>query len=324
MENSKMGEKKKIMTDKSVNESGSENSIKESNKIDRKTFIYPKRLKKNKMTLIIGARFHGGVVLVSDRKVTEGNGRFSWKYKISVPEGLPIFFGAAGYSHKAKQFNRKISEIVDSRIREIDIQNLAYFKSLDIDLPKKEKKIKLKKLDTKDLKENKTQKKKNEDIKPVYIYSTENFLEDSQELIKRLCNYEGLSRPDIDVLLAVSTDKARLHHLNFTGDEEELDYCAIGSGAEYIDGFLRKHWKEDMSFEEVLKLCFFCIYYVQDLDHDIGVGMEKSKLPDHLVMTDDDGEIGYWTNIEKEGKVMCDELREEIKKIKGIHDGLNF
>jgi hypothetical protein len=89
------------------------------------------------MTLIIGSKFRDGVILVADRAVTEGT-KLTHELKIESPyPSDPMFFGAAGYSHKFKQFNRKILERVAEKIRTIDLQNRAYYHQLGLKYPEK-------------------------------------------------------------------------------------------------------------------------------------------------------------------------------------------
>jgi hypothetical protein len=180
--------------------------------------------KRSKMTLIIGLKFKDGVIMVADRKVTDtSTGKQSHELKLKVPLNIPLVFGAAGFSHKFKQFNRKILERVDERLREIRLANVSYCNQLG--LPFKEietKKVKPKKLNTKDIEkeEEKHVKEKDDSVpKEVYVYSIERFIEDCQSLIRQLCTgIDDIIRPDLDVLLTLySKEGARLHHINYLG-----------------------------------------------------------------------------------------------------------
>lgn len=297
----------------------------------REKFIYKsKPIKDRKMTLIIGARFKEGAILVSDRKVTEeGTGREYWENKIIQPLEVPLAFAAAGYSHKFKQFNRKIIETVERRLREIEIDNVAFFKARGLEYVESKKKIRKKQFSNQDIKNlekegNKGIESSKEVVLP-YLYTDEMFIDDCCKLISHVCTgNDGSIRPDLDVLLIRFVRKTpTLHHINFIGEEEEVDYYAIGSGAEHILNFLRTFWRDDMSIEEILKLLYFCIYYVQDLDFDRGVGIEVEKLPDNCVIIDS-GELGEFAGFEGKEKTIIKEIKMEVKKFKDAIDSLPF
>lgn len=285
--------------------------------------------KQKKMTLIIGARFKDGVILVSDRKITDtSTGKFSFEKKLIVPLPIPLIFGAAGFSHKFKQFNRKILEKVDERNREINLLNIAHYNRLGLVFKSiEQEKIEPEKLNTKDIetKDNKESQKEEIQNTPVYIYSTEKFIEDCQQMIRKLCTgADGIIRNDLDVLLGIFNRQGRIHHITFDGEEEEVNYFAIGSGADYVRNFLKQSWSEDMSIEQIIKLCFFCVYYVQDMELDSGVGTEKSDvMPDHLVVTHD-GTLGEWTDLNKQKEEIKKEIDDRIAKFKDLQNSLIF
>jgi len=291
-----------------------------------KTFGRQCKIRDTKMTLIIGARFKDGVILVSDRKVTEENsGRETWENKIKSPFSIPMFFGAAGYSHKFKQFNRQIIETVEARQRQIQIENIAYEKAKGLGYSEKEKQVQKKQLSNKDIETHTDAGKVNTNVQ-YYTYTNEMFIKDCGNLVYELCKgRDGIIRPLLDVLFIMSAQPQtpRLHHIGWDGEEAEMDFCAIGSGAEYIENFLRTFWKENMSIEEILKLCYFCIYYVQDLDLDKGVGIEEGKLPNHVVIANN-GEFGEYKGIVGKEIETIREVRTEIHKFKEVINSLPF
>jgi 20S proteasome alpha/beta subunit len=284
---------------------------------------------KRKMTLIIGMRFKDGVLLVSDRKVTEeGTGRFNFENKLKSPLDIPLTFAAAGYSHKFKQFNRKIIDLVNQRLREIQINNMAYLNERGLNYIEEVKRTpKKKKLSNKDIEKSDSEQTIIENLSPIinpYEYTHEKFIDDCGKLINSMCTgKDDILRPDLDVSLIRYTTEPSLHHINFLGEEEELDYCAIGSGAEYVNKFLREFWKEELSIEEALKLSYFCIYYVQDLKFDLGVGVEEDMLPDHQVITLD-GTMGNFIGFDGKEKEIISEIRKEIKKFEEVINSLPF
>jgi len=282
------------------------------------------------MTLIIGAKFKDGVILVSDRKVTNPdspNDEWSKKLKLPYPNS-PICFGAAGYQNKYNQFNRKIIEIAAEHMRETEIKNKAFLKKHGLNYPKEEKETEVKKLDKEDI-EKATNVKENveqDNIALPYVYSMEHFLEDSEDLVRKLCTgQDGIIRPLLEVLvILLYNNQARLHHIDFDGDEDEGDYFAIGSGAEYIKLFLSKFWSKEMDIEEIFKLACFCIYYVQDLGLDRGVGMEEGILPNHYVVTPDPKVFGYYNGFDGKEKEIINGVRKDVKKFKRTINSLKF
>ncbi len=303
-----------------------EKIMKKSQKI-----IFNRRLreKKNrKMTLVIGAKFKDGVVLVADRKITNPDStdeQFTKKLKEPYPDS-PICFGATGWKNKYDQFNRKILQIAAEHMRETELRNRAFFQKNNLEYPEYEKEDEDKTLDKKDIENKSSDENINDnELTPAYSYTMENFLEDSQNLIRKLCTgSDGTIRPLLEVLTALfSEDGARLHRIDFDGSEEEVDYYAIGSGADYVNLFLKKFWNEEMEIDEILKLAYFCIYYVQDLQFDSGVGIEEGILPDHHVVVSD-GKYGSYTGFQGNEKEVINEIRSQVNKFKEIINDLQF
>ncbi len=276
--------------------------------------------KDKKMTLIIGAKFKNGAVLVSDRKVTDGSEKSVYENKlIRCAIDIPIVFGAAGYRHKFKQFNRKIIEKMEESLRKIKIDNISYLKRRGLDYSKDMKEVKVEKLSDKDIITFES-KKGNEDANPIpppFEYTNEKFIEDCCNLIYKICEKEAR----LDVLLIRFAKEPLVHHINFLGDEEEVNYHAIGSGSSYANKFLGDFWHKDMDIIEILALAFFCIYYVQDLGFDSGVGVELGKLPDHKIILHD-GRLGELDGIDI--PTLISKIQTEIGKFKEIIDSLEF
>lgn len=106
---------------------------------------------KKKMTLIIGLKCKEGVIIVSDRKVTNyASNKPKYITKIHKPlENVTLFYGASGYAHLFKEFNRRIPLLVQQRIREFELHNYAtmkkqgvdYYETLDIEEDKAPKEL---------------------------------------------------------------------------------------------------------------------------------------------------------------------------------------
>lgn len=281
------------------------------------------------MTLVIGAKYKGGVILVADRKVTNPNShKPEWVTKLKQPyANSAICFGATGYKSKYDQFNRKILQIVGEHMRETELMNRGLYKKNNLEYPETEQEEEVDKtLDMADV-ENKPEKKesKKQEILQVHDYTMENFLEDSQDLIRRLCTEpNGLIRSDLEALVILyNNDETRLHHLDFDGSEEELDYYAIGSGANYVNLFLSKFWHSEITIDQILKLAYFCIYYVQDLKFDNGVGVEEGILPDHFGIADG-GNFGYYKGFRGKEIEIINEVRNQVNKFEDVIANLPF
>jgi 20S proteasome alpha/beta subunit len=159
------------------------------------------------------------------------------------------------------------------------------------------------------------------------IYTIEDFIEDSQGLIVDLCTTADNRRVDfLDVLLTVYDNRkarTRLHHISSDGEEEERDWYSIGSGSPYANMLLNKFWKSDMTIEQILKLAYFCIFFVQDLNFDDGVGVENDNLPDNRVILND-GTFGEFTGFKKHEKEIADEIKNKIIELRNNIDNLKF
>ena len=275
-----------------------------------------KRTSNNKMTLIMGFKCKDGAILVSDRKVIDLSTNEE-KYEIKIHPPVPnviMYFGAAGYSHLFKQFNRKIPLIVNEKLREYEMLNKQAYTKLGKEYSsiiyeeKEPKEIS----STKNKKEVEVEKEKvvdTEELQPIYVYTNENFIDDCKELICQLCTDKaGSSSGDLDVLLILKTDnEARLHHINYLGEEEEVDFFAIGSGAVHIRPFLKDFYSFDKDMEDLILFAFFCIYYVQNMELDKYVGVNDS--PDNRI-------IFHNANIEAgHGKLKINDKDKKIKKI---------
>ncbi|MCX6707474.1 MAG: hypothetical protein NT001_05035, partial [Candidatus Woesearchaeota archaeon] len=224
-------------------------------------------------------------------------------------------------------FNRRILELIDQRQRETKLKNRAYYNEHGLKyVETKIEKLEPKKLNTQEIEKENTQKRLKSPSEDIFVYSTEDFIKDCSILTKELCTADdNTTRSDLDILLAINTVKARIHHIDFFGQEQEVDFCAIGSGSAYVESFLKRFWSESMTIEQIIRLCFFCIYYVQDLKLDSGVGMEGGVFPDYLVITHD-GQIAFWKDLEKaevrDG--LYADLRTKIDTFKTQIDNLNF
>lgn len=293
-----------------------------SNKNDK--FINYKR-NIRPMTLIIGMKFKDGVLLVSDRKVVEiPSMSVSYENKLAIPDpNKALVIGCAGLSNLFNQFNRKIPLIVGQKLREMDLKNRKSLFDLGINVLPTYKEIIPEKIKKTSVTTNPKPIEEKETILLPYIYSNEDFIDDSKKLIRELCtNNDGSIENNLDALLILEVDgKPRLHHINCDANEEEVDCSSIGSGSIFVDFILKQFWKKDNSIEYNLKLAYFCIYFVQYLKLDNYVGVEENKLPDNLIILNDGRLVTY--TFDKE----IDVIKEIISKVnifKNSLDSLSF
>lgn len=276
-------------------------------KFKYKVGTYMKKNDEQPMTLIIGAKCSDGIVLVSDRKVIDSaNHEETYEDKLKQPDPYKsMIVGAAGFSNLFKQFNRKIPDIVGERLREIEWKNRAFMNEHGFTMPEQNKnEIEPETVQSGSVAvdETKEQKKKvkQEETELPFIYSNEMFIDDCKSLIKTLCTDDnGLIQNKLDVLLMMQSGKElRLHHINCCGDEDEVDYCAIGSGSLHINALLKEFWNntKKVSIDNFLDFACFCIFYVQEMGLDKFVGVEENRFPDNFIIKKDGKLVRYTPN----------------------------
>ena len=101
--------------------------VSENNKRIKNWYLNEDRRMREKMTLIIGAKCKDGVILVSDKKIVDNQtGEVEYKEKLFFPiEGASIVVGAAGYVNLFREFNSKLPYLLNEKITEYRIRNIA-------------------------------------------------------------------------------------------------------------------------------------------------------------------------------------------------------
>ena len=298
----------------------------------REKFIYLlPYYKPRKMTLIIGLKCREGVILVSDKKVTNyGSNKAKWVIKLHKPlESVTSFYGASGYAHLFKEFNRRIPLVVEQKLREYELRNYSAMKKLGVDyyetLDIKEENPP-KELQKSDVEEQQIFKKSNKKYrilpKAPLIYGHEDFIKDCQSLIKEMSeNDDNTFENNLEVLLTLIDERGtRLHRINFL-EEDEGDYFAIGSGSIFVNEFFEKFYNPEKSLDYCMKLAMFCILYVQKYVNDFSVGIPEGTLPDNQVILND-GQFGPYKFNDEEGLIK--ELNEKVEKFIKLQDSLEF
>ena len=269
------------------------------------------------MTLIIGMKCSDGVIVVGDRKVTDPSANevtFEKKLMFPLPNS-PVIVAAAGFTHLFKEFNRRLPEMVEQRQMDFYMLNINKLAELgenieDYIQPTKEPEtIQSNDSEIEQLPKKQESLQQNKKLPRLpYYYSIETFLIDCKLLIKQICGTSDLPDP-LDVLVAVySNNGARLHHIDSEGNEEEVGFCAIGSGTPFINLF-KKNWSSDLSIAEASKEFCFAIKIIDKLKFDKFVGVEENLLPDMNVIIDD-GRFGIFDLQDEE----TDDLKKKIKQ----------
>jgi 20S proteasome alpha/beta subunit len=269
---------------------------------ERRVFLYPQKTKKMEvkntlkmkdnniylpkrqrgcMTLIIGARCKDGVVLIGDKKVTEGNTSIEQEKITILPFGVAI--SGAGYTDFFDKFGIKLKNYMNQRVLEID--NL-----------KKERKI----------------------PKETGLYDyIDDFITDCETILVKLREDYREVEPQLHLLISLRNDnKSELHFINISDGVDSIrkTFMTIGSGSPYANFFLRELWSQDLTMEEMAKIGTFIIDYVskKNLDEAVGKGVQIVKIPDLVVdMKEGEGDI---QEIIIKDKAKIDGIIEEFHK----------
>jgi 20S proteasome alpha/beta subunit len=249
------------------------------------------------MTLIIGMKCKDSIVLIGDRKIMDDNaGKHHFVDKIEAPvSGVNVAAGAAGFTDLAREFNRRIVNVVADRINEYRMSNIRSLNGTGVDITDIES-------------------KKVTDIVLPAVYRAENFLDDCAVLVAQLAQSAfKLSTNPIEALVAIHTDKGVLYQINCDGFKREGSVFGIGSGFGHIEKYLMNLYKESMSLDEVVKLGVFLIKYVELLELDSKVGTGKKFLPQIFIVNKDGSKEHVLAKADEES--ISKNVQEKINKI---------
>lgn len=251
-----------------------------------------------KMTLIIGIKYKEGVVLIGDTKISEGTNFYHDKKIVRPIENLHVVVGCAGYTQLAKEFNTKINLLIQQRTSEIRLANIRELNGTNTDI-----------LDI--------ESGKIKHIILPYDYKAINLLDDCATLTNQIASSGKVYSPNpIESLISllVSDGQTILYQIDCNGFKIEVPYASIGSGTDHIGDYLKKNYYEDITLKESILLGTFLIKYVECLDFDRNVGLEKGKLPQvYLLKKDFVGE--YELPIEEKINILND-VKKRIKTIR--------
>jgi len=242
---------------------------------------------KNDMTLIIGARCKDGVVIIGDKKVSEGTSSFPGKKITIMPFGVAI--GGAGMTDLIDKFGIRLKNYFNQRTIEID-----------------------------------GLKQRGEIPRDAGIYDAiDDFVNDCEAILKKIKeDYREIS-PSLGLLMGFRNgNDAELHYLDmFYGvDSVRKSFMSIGSGSPYANFFLRELWDENLTMKQMAKIGVFIINYIseKELDDAVGYGYQIVEIPDLILnMKDKEGDIKEFNLIEEQKiKLSTEEFHLKVRELK--------
>lgn len=211
-----------------------------------------------KMTLIMGAKCKDGVVLIADRKITEGSQVSSQEKIILLPQ-MGIVFSGAGLTDLFDKFVKRVNLHIEDRKKQIA-------DALAEEAPNK-----------------------SYDASTIIPYDNpEQFLIDCETILKQLSdNYRDVIQKyqqGVSVLISFRGEKkAELHFMDTSDalDSHRKTFAAIGTGSPYAQTFLKELWHKDITMKEMARLGHFIINYIErtELDSYVGKGIQIYFVP---------------------------------------------
>ena len=256
------------------------------------------------MTLIIGMIYKEGLILIGDTKISGGADE-AYDNKIVAPvAGLNVAVGSAGFTQLAKDFNLKIYHLVQQRLAEYRLANIRDLSGTGTSI-------------------NDIESGKMKGIILPWTYKGFNFLDDCATLTKQLAETGKIYIDNpIESLVAMFLPSSpeilesdfTLYQIDCNGFRVEVPYASIGSGTDHIGDYLRRNYYKDISLKEAILLGTFLIKYVEILEFDKNVGLEKGKLP-QIFLIKKDYFKNYEPNITEKSEIL-DEVKKRIGKIR--------
>ncbi len=207
------------------------------------------------MTLIIGALCSDGVVLVGDKKVVEGI-HVSIEKKIHFLDSLGVGFTGAGLNPLLDKFVTKVFLIAEERRNDL------------------KKKL---------IKEGKSE----QEVSLVAPYQdTDEFIEDCEDVLSELNERykDKVQEGGLQVLFTFRNgNQAELHCMDIEDcvNSRRIAPIAIGTGSTYARTFLNEFTNTLMTMQEMVKLSYFIIKYIElsKLDNYVGEGGSALFMP---------------------------------------------
>jgi 20S proteasome alpha/beta subunit len=256
------------------------------------------------MTLIIAFKCTDGVAIVSDRKLTDlQSGAGSFAQKIFFPiVGAPFIVGAAGFRDLFREFNAKLPNVVNERLKEYDLKNIkaltesgcTYEQALQYVEASKPQHTAMQSIEL----GKKPEKPKKKVAVPIpYVYTYEHLMDDCKDIIRKISKpYLSRGYP-LELLAVVKKDNnflPTIHQIDWQGFESQIDeYSAIGTGASHARAIFGRMYKEDKPMLELITLAYLTIAYTQDIAKETSVGY-SDKYPPQAFAILNDGSSGEW------------------------------
>lgn len=241
--------------------------------MEKETFIYRRKQRKD-MTLIIGMKYKEGIVLIGDTKISGRSEAFHENKIVTPVPNIQVAVGSAGFTQLAKEFSTKIQVRVTERLAEYRIKNMRDLFGTGIDIAEIES-------------------GKRKDVTLPYLYKGVDFLDDCATLTKKLSDTGKVyNKNPLESLVALflppGTDNPEidfmLYQIDCNGFKVEVPFSSIGSGTDHIGDYLEKNYRKDISLSDAILLGTFLIKFVEVLEFDGTVGLEKGKLPQVFLM----------------------------------------
>lgn len=257
-------------------------------KMKHNKLYLPKNIKKD-MTLIIGARCRDGVILVGDKKITEGTTSFSDKKITIMPFGVAL--SGAGMGDFFDKFGIRLKNYINERGMKFEEMKAK------AELP----------------------------IGALLYEYIDDFVTDCETILVKLKDDYRDVYPDLHLLMGLRNDnKAELHFLNidYPVDSIRKSFMTIGSGSPYANFFLRELWNEDLTMKEMTKICVFIIKYISEknIDDAVGYGYQIVEIPDlKPSMPKGEGnikEVNIEFSDEEDVKDIMNEFYTRVKELK--------
>ncbi len=220
--------------------------------------------------------------------------------------------GAAGFTDLFTEFNRKIPVVVDERLRQYQIKNIAELVQTGLSHEKATEYVvseSVRLAQSQQLppaEEAKTVVKSKAILPLPHTYTAENFLDDCRNLIRSVVEQSdtGYANPleALVVLYRQQWKSALLHYIDSNGRESTVDfYHAIGSGSPYVRMFFDTPlygWNKPLA--ELILLAIYSMAFASKVAKENTVGYTLRN-PPQIVGVLPDGRCGNFkpTNMDE-------------------------
>lgn len=282
------------------------------------------------MTLIIGFVNHAGIAIVSDTMITNTETMEpSYSKKILTPlKETPFLVGAAGYTNLFQEFNRKIPEVVEQRLKQYKILNIQEL--MKVGYSREEAIVRVQLYEKNLAKTQAVQETEekievkdsvlDENIIPPFVYSGEDFLDDCRSKIKEITS--EINHPNPLELLIGQKRKGvfpSLFYVSPSGRVEQIwTYSAIGSGQPYVKMFFDRLYDFNKSMDELITHAFRAIIYTKVVAKENSVGYSDDFPPEALVIFNNDEKGNYGFIQYNNTKQVLQDIEEEMRNFENI------